>query len=182
MQIKVTANTPQIPHMDKTWATDHWYMWAEGEIFVKITPRFWADLAGLVLTLKSSIGNIETWMQPCQIICGTAQHSSMSNNLLMFPALFLETLHNTHTPIYSHHSGVGSVHTDVQALYTRPGLCVIFRLPLRMLFYGCMETTLPLQIQIRMKGDIAWSLSYVSNRLAMTLSKEKQVFHPMYFY
>ena len=35
IQIKVTTNTPQIPHMVKAWATGCWYMWAEGGIFVK---------------------------------------------------------------------------------------------------------------------------------------------------
>ena len=77
--------------------------------------------------------------------------ATMSNNIWhsipqcpitrsMFLALFSETLYNTHRPIYLHHSGVGSVHTDVQALYTRPGLWVIFWMPLWTLFYGCMET------------------------------------------
>ena len=45
--------------------------------------------------------------------------------------------------MYSDHSGVGSVHTNVQALYTRPGLWVILRMPLRMLFYGCIKTHFP---------------------------------------
>ena len=35
IQIKVTANMPQIPHIVKAWATDCWYMWEEGEIFTK---------------------------------------------------------------------------------------------------------------------------------------------------
>ena len=44
IQIKVTANTPQVPHMVKTWATDCWYMWTEGAIaikyYTKIPSRF----------------------------------------------------------------------------------------------------------------------------------------------
>ena len=44
IQIKVTTDTPQIPHMVKAWATDYRNMWAEGEIFIKyyteITSRF----------------------------------------------------------------------------------------------------------------------------------------------
>ena len=39
IQIKVTTNTPQIPHMVKAWATDCWYVWVEGEIFVKNYPK-----------------------------------------------------------------------------------------------------------------------------------------------
>ena len=35
IQIKVTANTPQILDMIKAWAADRWYMWLEGDIFVK---------------------------------------------------------------------------------------------------------------------------------------------------
>ena len=54
----------------------------------------------------------------------------------MFPALFSET----RRPIQSHHSSFGSVNTDVQALYTRPGLWVVFQMPLRTVFHGCMET------------------------------------------
>ena len=44
IQIKVTTNTPQIPHMVKAWVTDYRNMWAEGDIFIKyyteITSRF----------------------------------------------------------------------------------------------------------------------------------------------
>ena len=44
IQIKVTTNTPQIPHMVKPWVTHYRNMWAEGEIFIKyyaeITSRF----------------------------------------------------------------------------------------------------------------------------------------------
>ena len=53
IQIKVAANTPQIPHMVKTWATDCWYIWAKGEILSNITPR-------------SSIGNIERYLLRCR--------------------------------------------------------------------------------------------------------------------
>ena len=35
IQIKVTTNMPQIPHMVKAWAADSWYLWAEGQIFIK---------------------------------------------------------------------------------------------------------------------------------------------------
>ena len=35
IQIKMTANTLQIPHMVKAWAAHCWCMWTEGEIFVK---------------------------------------------------------------------------------------------------------------------------------------------------
>ena len=35
IQIKVAANTLQIPYMVKAWATDCWYIWAEGDIFIK---------------------------------------------------------------------------------------------------------------------------------------------------
>ena len=44
IQIKVTTNTPQIPHRVKAWVTHYRNMWAEGEIFIKyyteITSRF----------------------------------------------------------------------------------------------------------------------------------------------
>ena len=83
--------------------------------------------------------------------CADHMDATMSNDLWhsvpqspitcsMFPALFSETLCNKRRPIYAHHSGVGSVHTDVQALYTRPALWIVFRIPLRTLFYGCTET------------------------------------------
>ena len=53
-------------------------------------------------------------ISPCPLTCS------------MFPALISETLCPTRRPIYSHHSDVGSVHIDVQTLYTRPGLWVVF--------------------------------------------------------
>ena len=44
IQIKVTTNTLQIPHMVKAWATDCWNRWEEGEVsvkyYTKITSRF----------------------------------------------------------------------------------------------------------------------------------------------
>ena len=47
IQIKVTTNTPQIPHIVKVWVTDYRNMRAEGEIFIKyytkITSRFSRD-------------------------------------------------------------------------------------------------------------------------------------------
>ena len=74
--------------------------------------------------------------------CADHMDATVSNNIWhsiprcpitcsMFPGLFSETLCNTRRPTYSHryHSGVGSVHTDVQALYTRSGLWVVFRMP-----------------------------------------------------
>ena len=39
IQIKVTANTPQIPDMVKAWAADCWYMWVEGEILCLINIK-----------------------------------------------------------------------------------------------------------------------------------------------
>ena len=35
IQIKMTTNTPQIPHKVKAWATDCRHIWAVGEIFIK---------------------------------------------------------------------------------------------------------------------------------------------------
>ena len=40
IQIKVTANTPQIPNMVKACAAHCRYMLEEGEIFVENYPRF----------------------------------------------------------------------------------------------------------------------------------------------
>ena len=65
IQIKVTMNTLQLPHMIKAWVTDHRNMWTEGEVLSNITPRLRADLAGLVLTPKSSIGNVESYLLCC---------------------------------------------------------------------------------------------------------------------
>ena len=39
IQIKVTANSPQIPQMVKAWVTDCWYIRVEGDIFYQILHR-----------------------------------------------------------------------------------------------------------------------------------------------
>ena len=62
IQIKITANTPQFPHMVKAWAKDRWCVWAEGKIFVENYPKIRADFAGLFLTPKSWMGNIRRYL------------------------------------------------------------------------------------------------------------------------
>ena len=66
IQIEVMVNTLQIQNMLKARAAECWYMWMEGENFLlNISPRFRADFAGLGLTPKSSIGNIESYLLHC---------------------------------------------------------------------------------------------------------------------
>ena len=40
-------------------------MWAEVNLLSKITPRFWAHFAGLILTPELEIGNIERYLLCC---------------------------------------------------------------------------------------------------------------------
>ena len=56
IQIHVTPKTPQIPHIVKGWATDCWYVWAVGEIFVEYFPKIPSIFCRVsLLTLFDSI-------------------------------------------------------------------------------------------------------------------------------
>ena len=114
-----------------------------------------ANMPRVQKVMRESIGEMVEMMRENRNLydptCADHMDATMLNNIWhsirqcpitcsMFPALFSETLCNTCRPIKLHHSGVGSLHTDLQALYTGPGLWVILRMPLQTLFYGCMET------------------------------------------
>ena len=66
IQIKVIANTLHVPDVVKhelhTADICEWKV----NFLAKVSPRFRADFAGLVLIPKSSIGNIERYLLRCR--------------------------------------------------------------------------------------------------------------------